>query len=441
MALQKDVSLGEFLRYERELRGITIEQVASATKVGVRTLHALEADHYSELPAKPFVRGFVNSYCRFIGLDSKELLARFDDYINSKASERPNREAGHSGYAFEKRDGEQQSRTLLLVAMFGFVVVGGVAIVFLKPSFHHQRASHVEKLRAAHGVAGIESSISNGKSGGGTSISSLGLPSSSSQSLLLELGSKEVPKIADFKMTEKESTPKEVAQVSKEASVSQVAPTKADDSKEIAKTDDQSESPKINDNHEISKAEVKDEPPKTSASKETVKSEAKEKEEPSQASNTKEVAKATVVSETPESDETDPLDSGLPLKSSEIHHKVIFKILADIWVRYKVDERPIRKFIIRKGNSLVLRGRDAVSVQVSNPKAVMFNYNSQGSKLMSSEKNHTVQHGNALFFFPSKHSNKSEPPFDGNEPLPRTSDPASDNAEGLAIGAKEPLSN
>jgi cytoskeleton protein RodZ len=150
MVPQKDVSLGEFLRYERELRGITIEQVASATKVGVRTLHALEADHYSELPAKPFIRGFVNSYCRFIGLDSKELLARFDDYINSKASERPNREAGHSGYAFEKRDGEQQSRTLLLVAMFGFVVVGGGAILFLKPSFHHQRSTHADKLRAAH---------------------------------------------------------------------------------------------------------------------------------------------------------------------------------------------------------------------------------------------------------------------------------------------------
>ena len=52
-------SLGEFLRLERERRGITIEQVASATKVSVRLLHSLEADQYSELPAKPFVRGFV----------------------------------------------------------------------------------------------------------------------------------------------------------------------------------------------------------------------------------------------------------------------------------------------------------------------------------------------------------------------------------------------
>src|SRR4051812_2513019 len=103
MASDKAPSLGEYLRHEREQRGITIEQVASATKIGVRLLHALEADHYVELPAKPFIRGFVTSYCRFIGLDPKEILVRFADYIEDRVTDRPARDAGHSGYAFEKR--------------------------------------------------------------------------------------------------------------------------------------------------------------------------------------------------------------------------------------------------------------------------------------------------------------------------------------------------
>src|SRR5689334_2016055 len=114
MSTEAHLSLGEFLRQERERRGITLEQVASATKIGVKNLHALEADHYVDLPAKPFIRGFVNSYCRFIGLDSKETLTRFGKFIDSKAADRPNREGGHSGYAFEKREGEQ-SRTVLWV--------------------------------------------------------------------------------------------------------------------------------------------------------------------------------------------------------------------------------------------------------------------------------------------------------------------------------------
>src|SRR4051812_5772138 len=101
------MTLGELLRQEREKKGMTIEQVASATKVGVRLLHSLEADQYTELPAKPFIRGFVISYCRFLCLDSKEVLSKFGDFITEKAHQRPNRDAGHSGYAFERKDGEQ----------------------------------------------------------------------------------------------------------------------------------------------------------------------------------------------------------------------------------------------------------------------------------------------------------------------------------------------
>jgi cytoskeletal protein RodZ len=152
MTSEKEMSLGEFLRHERELRGITIEQVASATKVGVRTLHSLEADQYVELPAKPFVRGFVTSYCRFIGLDAKEVVSKFDQFITVKSTEqRPRKDSGHSGYAFEKRDGDQQSRTFLFFAIFGFILIGGITMLIFKPSLHSRRhKSHIEKLKAAH---------------------------------------------------------------------------------------------------------------------------------------------------------------------------------------------------------------------------------------------------------------------------------------------------
>ena len=143
------ISLGEFLRQEREKRGVTIEQVASATKIGVRTLYSLEADHYGDLPAKPFIRGFVSSYARFVGLDPKEVLTRFNDFIDEKASDRPVRDGGHSGYAFEKRDGEQ-SRTILWFIMGGFIVLGGLVIFVFKPSLKHHRQGHVERLRAVY---------------------------------------------------------------------------------------------------------------------------------------------------------------------------------------------------------------------------------------------------------------------------------------------------
>jgi len=135
------------LRQEREKRGITIEQVASATKIAVRVLHCLEADQYSELPAKPFIRGFVISYVRFIGLDSKEVLTRFGGFIETRAADRPTRDQGHSGYAFERRETEQ-SRMMLWIILGGFVIVGGILFLFLKPTLHKSKSAH-QKLKLA----------------------------------------------------------------------------------------------------------------------------------------------------------------------------------------------------------------------------------------------------------------------------------------------------
>ncbi len=144
----KTQSLGEFLRHERERRGITIEQLASATKIGVRLLHSLEADHYADLPAKPFIRGFVTSYARFIGLDPKETLIRFNDFIEQRAHDRPTRDSGHSGYAFEKKE---QSRSVLWFMIGAFVLLGGIGIIVLKPNLkRHHHGSHAEKLQEAY---------------------------------------------------------------------------------------------------------------------------------------------------------------------------------------------------------------------------------------------------------------------------------------------------
>lgn len=149
MGSENNLSLGEFLRQEREKKGMTIEQVASATKINVRLLHALEEDQYKELPAKPFIRGFVTSYSRFVGLDPREVMTQFTTYIDTRAHDRPSREGGHSGYAFEKREGDQNSRTVLGAIMGALALLGAVAIL-MKPSFLKHKNSHIDQLKSTH---------------------------------------------------------------------------------------------------------------------------------------------------------------------------------------------------------------------------------------------------------------------------------------------------
>ncbi len=62
---------GESLKRAREERRITLREIASSTKIGVRFLEYIEADRHGDLPAPVYIRGFVYEYARFVGLDPK----------------------------------------------------------------------------------------------------------------------------------------------------------------------------------------------------------------------------------------------------------------------------------------------------------------------------------------------------------------------------------
>lgn len=71
-------TFGERLRREREMRGITLEEIAAATKISTRSLSALERQEFDKLPGGVFNKGFVRAYSRFLGLDEEQAVA---DYV------------------------------------------------------------------------------------------------------------------------------------------------------------------------------------------------------------------------------------------------------------------------------------------------------------------------------------------------------------------------
>jgi transcriptional regulator with XRE-family HTH domain len=71
-------SFGEELRREREIRGISLKEIADATKVSKRFLEALERNDHRTLPAPVFTRGFVREYARYVGLNVEEIVNRYN---------------------------------------------------------------------------------------------------------------------------------------------------------------------------------------------------------------------------------------------------------------------------------------------------------------------------------------------------------------------------
>ena len=70
-------TFGPRLRAERERRGITLDTIASVTKVGSDLWEGLERNDFSRWPSGIFARAFVRDYARAIGLDSDEVVDEF----------------------------------------------------------------------------------------------------------------------------------------------------------------------------------------------------------------------------------------------------------------------------------------------------------------------------------------------------------------------------
>ncbi len=70
-------SLGQWLREEREARSISLEEIASATKIVPRYLENLEDDRLDLMPGAFFVKGIIRTYARAVGLDPEEVLGRY----------------------------------------------------------------------------------------------------------------------------------------------------------------------------------------------------------------------------------------------------------------------------------------------------------------------------------------------------------------------------
>lgn len=82
-------SFGDKLKRERELRGVTLEEIAKATKIGTRALHALEEEHFEQLPGGIFNKGFVRAYAKFLGLDEEQMVADFMAAQGDRDAQKP----------------------------------------------------------------------------------------------------------------------------------------------------------------------------------------------------------------------------------------------------------------------------------------------------------------------------------------------------------------
>jgi cytoskeletal protein RodZ len=75
---------GTLLQKARELRRVTLAEVAQRTKLSRTALERIEAGDLDALPPEVFVRGFIRSYARAVGMPDSEPLDLFDKAVEER---------------------------------------------------------------------------------------------------------------------------------------------------------------------------------------------------------------------------------------------------------------------------------------------------------------------------------------------------------------------
>lgn len=124
-----DVTTGQKLSKARNAKGLSVDEVAHATKLRPDKILALEHDDYSRFPNNAYVKGFLQIYGRFLGVDVRAALSELENpspvsisdyqYLNSAPAKEPER------LTYRRKGGKPSLVPLVVFLMLCAAVAGG----------------------------------------------------------------------------------------------------------------------------------------------------------------------------------------------------------------------------------------------------------------------------------------------------------------------------
>jgi cytoskeletal protein RodZ len=116
-------SVSEELRRERDLRGISLEEIADETKIGIRFLEAIESGRLDIIPGEFYRRACLRAYALHIGLDADRVLSsyKYESALHPVAPQ----------LLQESQGGEpavSSTNTKWVALLIAVVVLGGAAV-------------------------------------------------------------------------------------------------------------------------------------------------------------------------------------------------------------------------------------------------------------------------------------------------------------------------
>jgi len=85
------------LEKTRMQKGLTLRQIADETKIGVRTLEAIERGDFGKLPGGVYSTSYLRQYARLVDFDEGQLLEYYYQKTGAPRPETANSQSSRSG--------------------------------------------------------------------------------------------------------------------------------------------------------------------------------------------------------------------------------------------------------------------------------------------------------------------------------------------------------
>lgn len=135
------VDIGGKLQHQRELLGLSLEDVERHTHLRQHYLRALESGNLEGLPSPVQGRGMLNNYASFLGLDPEPLLLRFADGLQARLISRQQEMApsapspdqpGKPSAVRRLLSNDMVTVGVIILVLLAFVAWGGVRILAMR---------------------------------------------------------------------------------------------------------------------------------------------------------------------------------------------------------------------------------------------------------------------------------------------------------------------
>jgi len=340
--MENNQNIGSLLKSARESKNVSLEDIANKTKININILKALESENLSSLPNKTYVKGFVRNYAKTVGVEVDLAMDALESLYGVEKTQTvveqvENLESYEEKEAKVELEELQDSLRSVVTSFINkkiFISIAALIVLYIigkgVASFFMTLSQEQESMSQAKAeIEEIKKSDENIKS----SDQSL-FDLESSKKINEENAQKlETPKVEEVEKVNKEENKKEVVEV-----------------KEVK--------------------EVKVETPKV------VKKEEKEEEEIEKENNEDKKVNVprgkfpfknfypapteiySVLEDAKENNDESLIPSNIKNSMVEGLENVYIKASGeDTWLSYQADNKDIKRFVLKKGRSILIKGK------------------------------------------------------------------------------------